>query len=200
MIEKISDHDSFFSSRNAISEFLFLSDEPEPVDLCVVLGAPSPTNIEPAIRLYGSGLTKYILITGFGPEVQKANDTFIPEYAVLRDLALKAKIPENALILETFAMNTLENFTLSSIIIEAKFGWKNICSVAIAGKPMHMRRALMTARKHWPSHLKLIMQPSKNTIDLQIDTWWQTKNGQQRVFGELKAIAEYAMKSHIAGF
>jgi uncharacterized SAM-binding protein YcdF (DUF218 family) len=190
---------SFFSSRQAITDFLFVSDEPEAVDICVVLGSPSPTNIEPAVALYRSGLTRVVLITGHGPREATEDRAFPPEHVALRDGALRAGIPEAALLVEQTATNTLENFTRSAALIDARFGWANVRAVAVAGKPLHMRRALMTARRHWPGHLRLVMQPSKSPDDLQSGTWWQTEQGRQRVFRELKCIGEYAMKSHIGG-
>jgi len=194
-------HPEFYRSREAISSFLFISDEPQPVDLCVVLGAPSPTNIDPAIALYGAGLTHHIVITGSGP-AQEAVDASKqpPEYQILRERALAAGVPESILILETTATNTLENFTRTAALIEKCFGWNSIRSVAIAGKPLHMRRAQMTARRYWPEHLKLVMQPTTAPTDLQADTWWRSETGRERVLSEIRKIGEYALAADLGGF
>lgn len=190
---------NFFSSRDAISQFLFLADLPQAVDLCVVLGAPSYTNIDPAISLYHANLVKNIVITGFGPKGMRAADDFVPEYAGLLDRALRAGVPQSAILLEKTATNTLENFVETAKIIEAEFSWNAINSIAIAGKPLHMRRAQMTARKHWPQHVKLVMLPTINSTDLQADTWFRSELGRKRILTELGSIAQYSLKNDIGG-
>ena len=44
-------------SKDAVTAFVFMCDEPAKVDLTVVLGSPSISNIEPAIAMYHAGLT-----------------------------------------------------------------------------------------------------------------------------------------------
>jgi uncharacterized SAM-binding protein YcdF (DUF218 family) len=194
-------HPEFYRSREAISAFLFISDEPQAVDLCVVLGAPSPTNIDPAIALYEAGFTRHIVITGSGPAQEALGAAQQPaEYQILRERALAAGVPESVLVLETTATNTLENFTRTATLIEQRFGWNSIRSVAIAGKPLHMRRAQMTARRYWPEHLKLVMQPTTSPIDLQADTWWRSETGRDRVLSEIRKIGEYALAADLGGF
>jgi hypothetical protein len=56
-----------FLSQEMITRFLFLKDDPSPVDLCFVLGSPTPSSMQPATQLYLNGLTPKISISGFGP-------------------------------------------------------------------------------------------------------------------------------------
>ena len=60
------EHQSLFESRDAISRFLFVQDDAAPVDLCFVLGCPTPSNMDPAIELFRRGWTPKILISGYG--------------------------------------------------------------------------------------------------------------------------------------
>ncbi len=190
-------NESILTLRDEISQFLFISDAPQPVDLCVVLGAPSFTNIDPAIFLYQSGFVKNIIISGFGPKGMETQRGFVPEYAGLRERALDAGIPAHSVFVEKTAANTLENFVKTAELIKLQFGWENTLSVAIAGKPLHMRRALMTARCHWPNEVKLLMQPTTGSTDLQSTTWWQSEQGQQRVLTELRSIGIYSLRGDI---
>lgn len=184
-------------SRSAITKFLFISDPCEPVDFAFVLGSPSHTSIEPAIELYQKGFTKLIVVSGLGPQHQ-ANP--IPEAQFLRDYAIRRGVPADRILMETQATNTLENFRNSSKFIDDHIGWNAVAKVAICGKPFHMRRALMTARMHWPSHVQLLMIPSNHPDDPNAQTWWQSNAGKAHVFKELNAISIYAMKGDIGDF
>ena len=182
-------------SRAAITQFLYVEDPPESVDLCFVLGCPTPTNMDKAIELYARGLAPVIMISGHGPAPQP-----VPEAVQFRDYALARGVPESALLLETESTNTRENFVFSAPIIEAQIGWSRIRRVALVSKPYHARRALMTARHHWPAHLRLVMQPSQRHDDLPAETWWQTEAGRAHVMRELIAIGTYAQQGDIGGF
>lgn len=186
-------------SRDAITEFLFIQDEPAPVDFAFVLGAPNLSNIEPAINLYRKGFTQAIVISGFGP--QKTPDTTSPSEAeILKNYAIRSGIPADKILIEIESTNTLENFCFTRPLIETHFGWHKITQVAICGQPFHMRRALMTARRQWPSHVKLLMTPSNHPDDPNPMTWWQSNAGKAFVFRELNAISIYAMKGDIGDF
>ena len=195
MQESIAKHPAFFEAREALTKFLYVKDEPEAVDLCFVLGAPTVSSIQPAVALYLSGLTPKIVISGSGRSPQQQ-----PECELFKAFALQQGVPESAILLETRASNTLENFIFSRPIIAKEIGWANVRSVAIAGKPFHMRRALMTARMHWPAHLRFIMLPSNDPDDVPADSWWQSDTGRKIVLSELSAIGSYALQGHIGGF
>jgi hypothetical protein len=187
--------ESFLESRAAITQFLFLQDPPAPVDLCFVLGCPTPTNMQPAVDLFRDGLTPWIVVSGHGPTPQS-----VPESETFRDYAVERGVPADVIILESAATNTLENFTFSHPIIEQRFGWAGIRRVAIVAKPYHMRRAVMTARQQWPAHLRLLARPSYHPDDPPAETWWQTTSGRRFVLAELRAIGTYALEGHIGGF
>jgi uncharacterized SAM-binding protein YcdF (DUF218 family) len=141
------------------------------------------------------GLTKKILGSGYGPLPQQE-----PECELFKRYALARGVPKAAIFLERRATNTRENFVFSRPIVEAQFGWRNIKRVAIASKPFHMRRALMTARMHWPSHLSFIMLPSDEPDDVTSDSWWKTEGGRRLILAELRAIGTYGLKGDIGGF
>ncbi len=181
-------------SRDAITRFLFLEDRPAPVDLCFVLGCPTPTNMEPAIDLYRQRMAPVIMISGHGPRPQE-----IPESKLFRDYAVARGVPAEAMVLETAASNTRENFAFSAPIIAERFGWDRIRRVALVAKPYHMRRAVMTARRQWPAHLRLLAAPSREPGDFPAATWWQTEAGRSYIFTELRAIGTYALQGDIGG-
>lgn len=182
-------------SRDAITRFLFVEHPPQPVDLCFVLGCPTPTNMDPAINLHARGWAPLIMISGHGPSQQAE-----PEAVKFCNYGMARGVPKAAMILETEATNTMENFTFSAPIIAREIGWDRIRNVAIVCKPFHARRALMTARQHWPAHLRYIVQPSQRPDDPPASTWWQTESGRAFVLRELVAIGTYAQKGDIGCF
>ena len=180
------------TTREAITEFLFLRDELQPVDLCVVLGSRYPETMDPAIDLWRRGWTPRILITGHGPEEdqEKEADLFL-EYA------LAIGVPERSIIVERQARHTRDNFELSTQLIE---DWTSIRSVAIVGKPYHLRRAKMTAERFWPDGIEYVMLPSNLPQDLKAEDWWQGDWGRKRVLDELRRIGEYGARGDLGGF
>lgn len=180
-------------SIDAITQFVFLRDAPVLVDLALVLGSPSISNIEPAIALYKEGLTQQLVISGHGPAA-----TSNPEWRVYSDHALAAGIPERHILIEPNARNTLENFTFSKALIDREIGWKTVSRIAICCKPLHARRAYMTARKQIPGHVELLVIPPTNHADIQPSNWQKTERGRTRVMGELSRIAEYTLKGDIS--
>lgn len=182
---------------DGLTEFVFLADPPEAVDLCIVLGAPTPSAIYPAIELFHAKRVERILITGFGPASQIGNLDHTPEYEKMARIAFAANVPHHALILEKKATNTLENFIFAEQMIAQTIGWEDIRSVALCGKPLHMRRALMTAKTCLPEGLQYILLPPHAAGDLQADTWHRTDMGRKRVLNELAAISKYALRGDI---
>ena len=176
-------------SLHAIGHFLFVRDEPVPVDLAVVLGSPSVNSIDPAIALFQAGLTRQILITGAGPAVSGQL-----EWEMYRDAARQAGVPADALLLEKRATNTAENFSFSAALIAATVGWSQVGAIALCAKPFHMRRALMTAKKYFPPDVTLIARPAEDPMNLLASNWTDTPQGRQRVFEELGKISRYALQ------
>lgn len=181
------------NTREAITRLLFVQDTPRPVDLVMVLGCPSLSNMDPAIALYQSGMTPRILISGKGADPE-------PEWLRYQRHALARGIPESALLVETESMNTRENFEFSARLLARTPGWENLHALAIVAKPFHGRRALMTARRHFPAHLDILITPPRSPEDIQAGDWWQTPRGRQRVMEELRRIGEYALRDHLGDF
>jgi uncharacterized SAM-binding protein YcdF (DUF218 family) len=180
-------------SIDAITRFIFCADEPCQVDLALVLGAPSISNVEPAIALYHEGLTTRILITGAGPA-----GTQEPEWRVYRDYAISREVPEKDILIEPDATNTRENLLFSERIIARELGWDIINKIAICCKPLHTRRAYMTARQFLPKPVDLVVLPPRHPSDIQADNWWLKPHGKERVLGEIGRIAQYTSKGDIS--
>lgn len=186
-------HMQFPTTVGAITSLIFCADNPVSVDLALVLGSPSISNVEPAIALYQAKLTPKIMITGRGPATAS-----LPEWQVYRDRALADGVPEADLLIEPAASNTRENFLFSEKIISQQLSWESISSIAICCKPIHTRRAFMTARKYMPQDVQLVMLPPSHPADIQPDNWWKIERGRARVLGELARIAAYTLQEDLS--
>jgi hypothetical protein len=91
----------------------------------------------------------------------------------------------------------LENIVFSARLIEKHIRWSGIGTVAICCKPLHSRRALLTAQTHLPAGRSISVHCPNDPLDIQADTWWHSQVGQTRVMGELRRIGEYAQKGDI---
>lgn len=180
-------------SIDSITRFIFCSDKPREVDLAIVLGSPSISNVEPAISLYLEALAPRILITGHG---RRGVD--VPEWQVYRDHAVSQGVAEEDILIEPDATNTYENFLFSECIIARELGWDRVSSLAICCKPLHARRAFMTARQILPSGVNIVVLPPRHPADIQADNWWLSSHGKERVMGEMRRIAEYSLKGDIS--
>lgn len=177
-------------SRDAITEFLFIRDEPRAVDCVLVLGSSTLTNMDPAIALYRAGLAKWVLITGHGPTGEEE-----PEWRGFLAYALAQGVPEAAILIEPDARNTRDNFRLSAELIAQRLGWDSVRRVAIVSRPFHARRALMTARRFFPEQVELVMLSPDDGV--QAHDWWGSIYGRHRVLEELRRIGEYALKGDL---
>jgi uncharacterized SAM-binding protein YcdF (DUF218 family) len=120
----------------------------EPADAALVLGfalapdgSPRPQivgRVEHAVALYKQGRVKRLVLSG---GAGKAGHT---EASVMRELALAAGVPSEALILEEASRSTIENFACSRPLL-AHLGAQRVLLVT---EPWHMTRAMLLAHRH----------------------------------------------------
>jgi uncharacterized SAM-binding protein YcdF (DUF218 family) len=118
------------------------STEPEDwraADAALVLsGDVDYLRVKRAAQLYAQGRVKAILLTGAGAGGDSAT--------VMRDVALRSRVPAEAVVVETASTTTRENLVFAAPLIAAR-GWRRI---ALVTSRSHMPRALGTARKAVP--------------------------------------------------
>ena len=183
-------------TRRAISDFLFIRDEPRPVDLAFVAASPTVSSLYPALDLYETGRTPKILISGNGQAINGQS-----EWSVYKELALDKGVKKADLLIEPRAKNTLENFVFGAqLIAETGTGWRDLRTIALCAKPFHMRRVLMTARRHFPESIEFVVLPSSDPNDLNAETWWRSEHGRKRVLEELGRISTYGLRGDIGDY
>lgn len=125
-----------------------LGHELRPTDIAIGLGSHDIGVAEHTADLYHQGLFPLIVFTG--ANAPTTVDVFPRGEAIhFTERAIELGVPPHAILQETEASNTGENFTLTkkllgSIGIEAK-------SATIVTRPYQQRRAFATAGKLWPN-------------------------------------------------
>ena len=108
---------------------------------CNIVGSvgPSPcisARAEHAADLYRRGLAPWVIATG-GPVQGSTTEAGVLAYVLERD-----GVPQEAIIQEQRALNTIQNMTYSQEIMR-EHGWS---SAILVTEPFHMKRAALIAR------------------------------------------------------
>ncbi|MCG0239654.1 MAG: YdcF family protein [Firmicutes bacterium] len=178
-------------SLQEVTEFLFLSDPPEPADLILLFGGKRRERAEKAAALYRAGWAPRILITGG----DKAG-TGVPEAEELKAACLQLGVPETAIWTESQSLHTLENVLMSVPYVDARLGWENVKTVIAVSSPVHMRRVRQTLARHIPRGVRILCCPDDRT-DVSRSNWWTTEEGRLQVFRELEKVRTYALQGEI---
>jgi uncharacterized SAM-binding protein YcdF (DUF218 family) len=171
-----------------VTAYLFLEDEPAPVDAVLVFGGQAAERALPAADLYRRGWVRRIIVSGGPPRGAPAGHP--TEAAAMRSLLLARGVAEEAVLVEPRARSTLENVLFSLPHL------RGVRALALATKPAHMRRAAMTVRRHLPG-TRLLCLPAP-LPDCGRTNWWTRPGWRRTVADELAAIARYAARGDIA--
>ncbi len=176
-----------------IQDYLAINDQPEKCEVIFIFGGiRQPKVWDRALQLYKEDYAPKIFITGgYGPMTKELN-LLLPEAETIKNYLIEKRVPQNDIIIETQAVNTLENVKFG---IEAlrKYGLQPKTIIAIS-KPFHMRRCLATFNKYFPDINILCCPPSgsiEELMDRPINEYYQ------RVLDEIKRLIKYADKGDI---
>jgi len=174
-----------------ITEYMFMEPILEKADLIMVFGTRHKEASERAGRLYLDGYAGKILVSGGENRITHENEA--EEMArVLIGLGVGA----DDLIRENESTNSLENVLFSEKLIDKILGWNSVRKILVVTKRYHIRRAMMTLKKHFPDSVKLIPAPY-DILGFNRDNWQDTDSGKENVMGEWNKIKEYLAKGDI---
>lgn len=178
-------------SIREISDFLFVHDEPEVADLIVVIGGRRRERAEKAVELYQHGLAPKILFTG--GDKRKIGQA---EALRLREVAVERGVRPEDILVESRAVNTMENVLYTCAVIDREIGFDNLNTVILISSPMHMRRVKRAFATHCPRHVKLLCIPDDRE-DANKSNWWTDTAWRESVLRELEKVRDYARKGEI---
>ena len=180
----------------AVTEFIFVEDQPEKADVIFVPGSLKIENAIRAAELYKAGYAPYVLPSGrFStlhgcfrgvPEKYAADypDAYETEWAFLRAVLLKHGVPEYAILREDQATYTWENAQFSRDVLQ-KAGIP--CNKAIlCSHAFHARRALLYYSAAMPD-TQFIVCPAETPGNTRRD-WFLSEKGRNRVLGEVQRL------------
>lgn len=181
-----------------ITDFIFISDEPRSADVMFLPGGTSPETPEYAAKLYHDGIAPLLIPSGkysigrdrfrgvSGGYDVKYSGSYKTECEFFTDVLTRNGVPEEAIIGEDQASFTRENAFLSAQI--ARDLGLRFDKAVIVCKSFHARRCLMYYQFAFPD-TELIICPVEWRDATRRD-WYKTKNGMERVLGELRRCGD----------
>ena len=175
-----------------ISEFIFVSDEPQNADAIFLPGGSNPEQPEYAAELYRKGYSKWLIPSG-GISVKadkwhgvrsKAdiyNGDYHSDCEFFSDVLIKNGVPTNAIIGEDKSGHTRDNAFFSRKVIDES--GIEIKTAMIVCKAFHARRCLMLYQMAFPD-VSFIVCPV-HCYNITKDNWYTNEKGIDRVLGEL---------------
>lgn len=148
-----------------ISDYIFVSGEPQKVDAIFLPGGSHPEQPEYAAELYRQGLTDWIVPSG-GVSVKEEKWHGVPQTAIIE---------------ESKSGHTRDNAFLSRKAVDEK--GIMIKSGIIVCKAFHARRCLMLYQMAFPN-VDMTVCPV-HCYNITKENWYTTEKGTDRVLGEL---------------
>ncbi len=175
-----------------ISNYIFVSDQPEEADAIFLPGGSYPEQPEYAARLYHMGYARWLIPSGgisikrdVWPGVRSKADRYNGNYQsdceFLTDALIKNGVPADAIIREDHSGHTRDNAFLSRRAVDEN--GIEINTALIVCKAFHARRCLMLYQMAFPD-VKIKVCPV-SCYNITKDNWYKTEQGIDRVLGEL---------------
>lgn len=175
-----------------ISNFIFVSDEPEQSDAIFLPGGSHPEQPEYAAELYRKGYAKWLIPSGgvsvkreSWPGVRSKAEIYNGDYKsdceFFTDVLLKNGVPASAIIGEDKSGHTRNNAFLSKKAADE--AGIQIKTALIVCKAFHARRCLMLYQMAFPD-VKFKVCPV-HCFNITKENWYKSEAGIDRVLGEL---------------
>lgn len=175
-----------------ISNYIFVSDEPEKVDAIFLPGGSHPEQPEYAARLYNMGYARWLIPSG-GVSVKREkwpgvrskaniyNGDYQSDCEFFTDVFIKNSVPATAIIGEDKSGHTRDNAYFSKKVVAEKE--IEIKTALIVCKAFHARRCLMLYQMAFPEVVFKVCPVY--CYNITKDNWYKSEQGIDRVLGEL---------------
>lgn len=175
-----------------ITNFIFVSDEPEQADAIFLPGGSFPEPPEYASELYRQGYAKWLIPSGGvsvkrdkWPGVRRKAELYSGDYQsdceFFTDVLLKNGVPASAIIRENKSGHTRDNAFLSRKTVDER--GIDIKTALIVCKAFHARRCLMLYQMAFPD-VDIKVCPV-HCYNITKENWYESEAGIDRVLGEL---------------
>jgi uncharacterized SAM-binding protein YcdF (DUF218 family) len=161
---------------------LFVRDEPEPADLCIVLGHHDPETsarrVRHAARLYAVRFVPRLLVTGGLTAPGRP-----AEAELMAAAAVAAGVPSGSILVEPLARTTMENVARAAALLRERGLLGPLSTVILVSCAYHMARARLLARTAFPAGVRFLACPHGEGVTA--DGWQQSAEGRTCVASEL---------------
>ncbi len=173
----------------AITNMIFLEDEPVKSDIIIVPGSSQMEIVKKAVELYKLEVSNKIIFTGsFNEKIQEYESEYGREYA------LKQGVKKGDIYIEKKSTNTKENAIYSrKIIIKHDLKSKRIL---IPCKSYHSMRIKMSFLSEFPKSI-ISTIPTVDSRNITRNNWWKSGEKTEIVMGEVEKIGQYFLKGDI---
>lgn len=145
----------------------------QPADV-IVVASGSDDRLEHAIKLYKAGFAPKLIMTG------AAHQGPVSDAMAMKNLALLAGVPEDAVLLDENARDTYEN-ALFAKNIGLEQGFRSFILVT---SPYHQRRFYETFLRLCPKTTCRLQNSPSTTSSWYANSWWQSKTNQEHTYSE----------------
>jgi len=171
----------------AITDFIFVEDEPARADVIFVPGGHYPDTAIRAAGLYHDGYAPLILPSGL---YAKAKGYFDgpegSEWQYLHDILIREGVPEDAVLREDEATFTWENAIRSRQVLEQR--QIPVRTALLCCQAYHARRCLMYYQEQFPDlEIRTIPVVTHSTSR---ENWFMNSQSTGLVLGEVRRIGE----------
>jgi uncharacterized SAM-binding protein YcdF (DUF218 family) len=176
-----------FQLGQILWDYHYIHHQPTKVDCILGLGSYDIRVAEYCAELYNKSFAPFIIFSGNVGNFTK--DLFKePEAYIFRDIAIKNRVPVEAIFSEDKATNIGENIALTKqLLVKSKI---NISSLIIVTKPNTLRRAYATVKKIWPDINPIILSP-QITFEMQPTAFRSREDIINEMVGDLQRIRIY---------
>jgi uncharacterized SAM-binding protein YcdF (DUF218 family) len=157
---------------------------PQPADAIVVIsGDEQMARFQEGVTLYESGYGKYLVFSG------AAFDNGTSNADVMRELAVRRGVPEQAILEEPLGEDTWGNALHTRQVLE-RYG---VRSALLVTSPYHARRAKMTFDAAYAgSDIRLMVHAAPDSEWRKL-SWWQHAETRRLTWSELQKLAYIAL-------
>jgi uncharacterized SAM-binding protein YcdF (DUF218 family) len=164
------------------AKVLFVRDEPEPADLCIVLGHNDPETsarrVRHAARLYAERFVPRLLVTGGVTAPGRP-----AEAELMAAVAVEAGVSSGQILVEPLARTTMENVAQAAALLRDRGLLDSLSTVILVSCAYHMGRSRLLARAAFPSGVRFLACPHGEGVTA--DGWHQAAEGRTCVATEL---------------
>jgi uncharacterized SAM-binding protein YcdF (DUF218 family) len=173
----------------AITEYMFLPDNPIKSDVTIVLGQTLwQRPFQKALELYKAGVSGKIVFTG-------GYNSKLGSYEALEMKKAWAQLglPTEDILLDLQATNTMENMVNARALMQEAGLLHNPSKINLVSISYHMRRAVETLKSVFidtPIELGFANYPSQLCV---MDTWFLNPQGSKLLLEEFDKIKKYSL-------